>query len=132
MNRIDERKIVFEIAFTFSFNSNKTVDEIINIYKEANELTDLSDYIISTLSGIYTNLDSIDNVIESTIKTRSMDRLDNVCLTALRYGTYELLYSKDIPDVVAINEAIELTKKYDDTLASFVHGNLAIISKGDK
>ena len=132
MNRFDERKIVFEIAFTFSFNNSKTLDEMITLYAEVNGLSDLSEYIISTLSGIHKNLDSIDKIIESTIKTRSIERLDNVCLTALRYGTYELLYSNDVPEVVAINEAIEITKKYDDTLASFVHGNLAIISKGKK
>ena len=47
----------------------------------------------------------------------------------MRYATYEILFNDDMPDSVAINEAIELTKKYDDSLSAFVHGNLGIISK---
>ena len=129
MNRTKERKIVFEIVFTFPFNVSKSVDDLIEIYAKANEIDGFSDYIVETVKGIHNNLQLIDEKISSNIKSRKFERLDNVCLTAMRYATYEILFNDDIPDSVAINEAIELTKKYDDSLSSFVHGNLGIISK---
>lgn len=48
----------------------------------------------------------------------------------MRLAVYEMLYSDEVPVPVAINEAIELTKQYDDSLAGFVHGNLGIIARG--
>ncbi len=129
MNRTNERKIVFEIVFTFPFNSGKTAEEIMEIYSLANDIEQFSDYISTTVNGIYDNLFILDDKISSSIKSRKFDRLDNVCLTAMRYATYEILFNDDIPDSVAINEAIELTKKYDESLSAFVHGNLGIISK---
>ncbi len=129
MNRKTERKIVFEIVFTFPFSNGKQPEELIDIYAEANEIDDFSTYIMTTVKGIFENLDFIDKTIQSNIKSRKFERLDNVCLTAMRYATYEIFFNDEIPDVVAINEAIELTKKYDDSLSAFVHGNLGIISK---
>ena len=129
MNRTNERKIVFELVFTFPFNSGKNAEEIMEIYADANDIEQFSEYISNTVKGIYENLSVLDEKISSSIKTRKFERLDNVCLTAMRYATYEILFSDDIPDSVAINEAIELTKKYDESLSAFVHGNLGIISK---
>ena len=68
--------------------------------------------------------------IKGSIKFRRFERLDNVCLAAMRLAVYEMLYSDEVPVPVAINEAIELTKQYDDSLAGFVHGNLGIIARG--
>lgn len=129
MNRKKERKIVFEIAFTIPFKVGKSPEEIMEIYSRANDLGEFSTYITSTVTGIYNNIEFIDQKIQSSIKSRRFERLDNVCLTAMRYATYEIFFADDIPDTVAINEAIELTKLYDDSLSAFVHGNLGIISK---
>ena len=129
MNRKTERKIVFEIVFTFHFSNGKQPEEIMNIYSEANEIKSFTPYVESTVKGIYEKLEFIDKTIESSIKTRKFERLDAVCLTAMRYATYEIFFNDEVPDVVAINEAIELTKKYDDSLSAFVNGNLGIISK---
>lgn len=129
MNRTKERQIVFEIVFMFPFNSGKTPSEIMENYANANDIDSFSEYISSTVNGIYDNIQILDEKISSSIKTRKFDRLDNVCLTAMRYATYEILFNDNVPDSVAVNEAIELTKKYDDSLSAFVHGNLGIISK---
>ena len=129
MNRTTERKTVFEIVFTFPFSNGKNPDELMSNYAQANEIDNFSEYVISTVNGIFEKLDFIDKTIQSSIKSRKFERLDNVCLTAMRYATYEMFFNDDIPDVVAINEAIELTKKYDDSLSAFVNGNLGIISK---
>lgn len=129
MNRTEERKITFEILYTLPFNPQKSCSDIIDTYIEANEYEQLSDYVVSTVNGVFDNLDFIDTKIKENIKTRKFERLDNVCLTAMRYAVYEMFYNNEVPQIVAINEAIELTKKYDPELASFVHANLGTISK---
>ena len=130
MNRTQERKIAFEIIFTFPFRIDKSIDEIIESYSDYYESESLSDYIVGTVRGVYENLDEIDEKIKCSIKSRRFERLDNVCLAAMRLAVYEMLYNDGVPVPVAINEAIELTKQYDDSLAAFVYGNLGIIAKG--
>ena len=130
MNRTQERKIASEIIFTFPFRIDKSIDEIIESYSDYYESESLSDYIVGTVRGVYENLDEIDEKIKCSIKSRRFERLDNVCLAAMRLAVYEMLYNDGVPVPVAINEAIELTKQYDDSLAAFVHGNLGIIAKG--
>ena len=130
MNRTEERKSAFEIIFTFPFKTDKSIDDIIESYSDYCEAESLSDYIVGTVRGVYNNLDAIDEKIKGSIKFRRFERLDNVCLAAMRLAVYEMLYSDEVPVPVAINEAIELTKQYDDSLAGFVHGNLGIIARG--
>ena len=130
MNRTEERKSAFEIIFTFPFKTDKSIDDIIESYSDQCESESLSDYIVGTVRGVYNNLDAIDEKIKGSIKFRRFERLDNVCLAAMRLAVYEMLYSDEVPVPVAINEAIELTKQYDDSLAGFVHGNLGIIARG--
>ena len=129
MNRIEERNTAFKLIFSMPFNGDKTVDEVIELYKQANDIDSLSDYVVNTVRGVFDNLTYIDEKINSSIKSRKLSRLDSVCLAAMRLAVYEIVYNDDIPTSVAINEAIELTKKYDDSLAAFVHGNLSLIAE---
>lgn len=131
MNRITERKTAFEIIFSFPFNSDKSIEEIIETYFEHDSSLELTDYIRNTVFGVSDNLDAIDEKIKTNIKNRKFERLDNVCLAVMRLAVYEILFNEEIPTSVAINEAIELIKQYDDSLSGFVHGNLAIISKDE-
>lgn len=80
MNRTQERKIAFEIIFTFPFRIDKSIDEIIESYSDYYESESLSDYIVGTVRGVYENLDEIDEKIKCSIKSRRFERLDNVCL----------------------------------------------------
>ena len=129
MNRTKERKIAFEIIFSLPFNSEKSIDSIIENYVEYDEGVEITEYVIKTVFGVVNNIENIDNLIRNNIKHRKFERLDNVCLAVMRLAVYEMLYNDDIPLNVAINEAIELIKQYDDSLSGFVHGNLAEIAK---
>lgn len=131
MTRTEERKIAFEIIFMFPFNSDKSVNDILTLYAENNDLVKISDYICNTVNGVADNLDDIDLKIKNSIKNRKFERLNNVCLTTMRLAVYEMLYNDDIPVSVAVNEAIEIAKEYDESVAAFVHGNLSIIAKND-
>lgn len=127
MNRFKERKTAFEIIFSFPFNTEKNVEEILDTYCTSDNELVITDYIRNTVFGVYDNLDEIDEKIKKNIKHRSFERLDNICLAALRLAIFEALYNNDIPQAVAVNEAIELVKQYDDSLTAFVHGNLSLI-----
>ena len=128
MNRTKERQVAFEMIFSIPFDSEKSTENVVKNYLTYSEETEVSSYIYSTVNGVINNLDKIDDLIKKSIKNRKFERLDNVCLAVMRLAVYEMLFNDEIPTTVAINEAIEIMKKYDDSLASFVNGNLAIIS----
>ena len=68
---------------------------------------------------------TIDEIIKNSLINWTIDRVSKVNLTIVRLAIAEMLYINDVPEVVAINEAIELTKKYsDDKSVSFVNGAL--------
>ncbi len=129
MNRTLERKKAFEIIFSIPFNKEKNAEEIIQNYLEYMEIDIISDYIRNTVQGVLENLEDIDKLLSENIKNRKLERLDNICLAVMRLAVYEMKYNKEIPVNVAINEAIEITKLYDDSLAAFVHANLGLIAK---
>ena len=131
MNRTEERQIAFEIIFSFPFNREIEIEKIIDNYCEHEDDIKVTRYIRETVIGVSNKLAEIDELIKTNIKNRKFERLDNVCLAVLRLGTYEILFNDEIPTTVAINEAIELVKKYDDSLSAFVHGNLGIIANKD-
>ena len=71
-------------------------------------------------------LDSIDQALNEKVQGWDTGRMGKVDLTILRLAVYEMLYDDDIPTGVAINEAVELAKKFgQDSSSSFVNGVLA-------
>ena len=71
-------------------------------------------------------LDDIDQLLNEKAKGWETERMGKVDLTILRLAVYEILYDEDIPTGVAINEAVELAKKFgQDSSPAFVNGVLA-------
>ena len=72
----------------------------------------------------------IDQKINDTAKGWRIDRMSKVDLSILRLAVFELLYDDDIPEGVAINEAVELAKSYGgDESSSFINGILGVLAK---
>ena len=83
-------------------------------------------YIISKVKGISDNLKTIDESIEKNSNGWKLNRIGKAELAILRVAVYEILYDSDIPDKVAINEAVELAKEYaDPKSAAFINGVLS-------
>ena len=82
------------------------------------------------ISGTIKHLKEIDPLIQKTAKKWNMSRMASIDRNILRFATYELLFRKDIPAAVTINEALEIAKKYS-TLESapFINGILDKIAK---
>ncbi len=92
------------------------------------------DFAVRMVSGTLSNLQEIDNLVQSVTPEWNIDRMANVDRNILRMATYELFYCSDIPGNVTVNEAIELAKIYSGEEAGrFVNGILGVlIGKSDK
>ncbi len=91
---------------------------------------DIRDYAENIVLGVCKNITHIDGLISEYATNWELGRMAVIDRNVLRLGTYELTYSDDIPPKVAINEAIDLAKKYGDKdSGKFVNGVLDKISK---
>lgn len=132
MKRTEIREQVFRLIY--SSQIQKDIDEEqINIFIEENGLNKEEKYIKDIFEGIKENKEEIETLISSNLKEKwSMDRISKIDLAILKVAIFELIYSK-LPYKVAINEAVELAKKYgEDSSKSFVNGVLASIVKEKK
>lgn len=84
------------------------------------------------LINIIDNLDAIDEEINKFSKSWKINRMPKVDLAVIRLAVGEIKYAEDVPDAVAINEAINLAKKYStDQSSRYVHGVLGAIAKNN-
>ena len=96
---------IMEVA-NLKFSIDKLIEEQPDIYKN-------EEFVIETCKGIYKNQKKISEMANKYLNNWTIDRLSKVDKALLSLGIYELLYTKT-PSIVAINEAIELSKKYSD------------------
>ena len=83
-----------------------------------------SEYVKEIIYGVLTYKKEIDDIANKYLEGWTIDRLGNTDIAILRIGIFELLYT-DTPDVVAINEAVELAKTYsDDSVRKMINGVL--------
>ena len=111
-NRSELRKKIMTILYQISVcELGKIEYNLENIIKSVSEIE--NEFIKDTVYGIITYKSDIDSLANKYLKDWTIDRLGNTDQAILRIGIYELIYS-DTPAVVAINEAIELSKLYSD------------------
>lgn len=127
MNRKRSREIAMELLFGMTLSKN-TLEETIETFKEDYEMKlktiDL-EYIKGILEKVEKNLEVIDEKIEKSLTNWKIERISKVNLTILRIAIAEMMFLEDIPNKVAINEAIEVTKKYsDEKSVAFINGVL--------
>ena len=129
MNRHDERETVFCLLFEYKFNNTLTPDEIMEL---ASELRDFAPtpYIEDTFRQAITKFDELDSLISEYAKGWKITRFSATTSTILRLAMFEILYNGDVPESVAINEAVELAKRYDtDEAPAFINGILGSYSR---
>ena len=73
-----------------------------------------NEFVRDLVYGVITHEEEIDVLANKYMRNWTIDRIDKTGAQILRIGIFELLYEKDTPNIVAINEAIELSKKYSD------------------
>lgn len=129
--RRQAREEVFYLLYETEFHRDEAPETIWARAVEARDL-DVSDaYLHHTYFGVMEHREEIDELIGRYAKGWKTDRLSRVSRAVLRLGTYEIAFAKKIPAPVAINEAVELTKKFDEARArAFVNGVLNAIKNG--
>lgn len=131
MKRRELREHTFEILFRVEFVEEKDMDEQLELFFE--DLTEASEadveYMKNKYLAVREKMPMIDIIIDEKSTGWKTNRMGKVELTILRLAVYEMLFDEDVPVTVAINEAVEISKKYggDDTPA-FVNGILAKVA----
>ena len=130
MNSSELRKkimtILYQIFLYDSTNIEYKVEDVIN---ESVEIE--NDFVNDMVNGVLENKNDIDKIANKNLKGWEIDRLGKIDQAILRMGVYELCYT-DTPEVVAINEAVELAKEYsDEKVKNMINAVLDKIYRGD-
>ena len=132
MERTQIREQAFKLIYSLEIQKVEDLKEAIDLYMEANEITSQKaiEYIEDAILGIDKNKKEIDDQIEKNLKQDwKIERISKIDLSILRLAIYEIK-CKEVPFKVAINEAVELAKKYgEDSSKKFVNGILASVVK---
>ncbi len=123
-----QRRTARENAFILIFESVFKTDEVAEeIFTKATQIRGLEydDYVKETFFGSYENSAVIDSAVEKHLTGWKQERISPVSKAIIRLAAYEIMFMSDVPARVSINEAVELSKKYDDEKSySFVNGVL--------
>ena len=128
MTKREEREHLFKILFCKDFHDMEELKEQIELYQEQQEGVTLEEFvpIRKKLEAIVEAEGSIDMILSQATTGWRLNRMGKAELAILRIAVYEMRYDADVPDKVAINEAVELAKKYgNDASSGFVNGVLA-------
>lgn len=132
MNRSAIRELAFQLIYSNEIQKDKNIEEQIDLFLLSNDIKndDAKEYISDAIKGIEENKKEIENFIEKNLKADwKLERISKIDLSLLKLAIYEIKY-KEIPYKVAINEAVELAKKYgEDSSKNFINGILASVIK---
>ena len=134
MQRSAMRELAFKLIY--GVEVQKELDEdYLNLFLENNDVTgkEVQDYLKEIMNGINENKTEIDELIKHNLKENwSLNRISKVNLSLIKLAIFEMLYL-NLPYKVAINEVVELSKKYsDDQAPTFINGILASVVKEKK
>jgi N utilization substance protein B len=125
-SRRDNR--VAAMQFLYQWSINKTNDlpgALTMFFKEMEQPRDYYAFAEDLIHGTIHHLDEIDGVIREYLRNWDFDRIARIDLAILRLAIYEMLKRRDIPPIVSINEAIDLSKSYSIPDAKrFINGIL--------
>jgi N utilization substance protein B len=128
MGRRELREQIFKLLFRVEFNAREDMPEQEKLFFEDENTADEESerYILKKYEDIVSKLNVIDEMINKETKGWDTSRMGKVDLTLIRLAIYEIKYDDEIPTGVAINEAVELAKKFgQDNSPGFINGVLA-------
>lgn len=132
--RTKAREYALKILYAIDIRKDDP-DKYIEIFwkNEEEKDSEVTDFANLLVRGVAANKAAIDKTISSYAANWELKRMAVTDRNILRFATYELLYTDDIPPKVAINEAIDIAKKYGDKdSGKFVNGVLDKINKMER
>lgn len=131
MQRSAMRELAFQMIYGLEMQKEDNPEQV-DIFVESNEITDEKaiQYLRNIQKGLVENGETIHTLIENNLKENwSLNRVSKINLSLIKIAIYEMLY-QNLPYKVAINEVVELAKKYSDESAPvFINGILASVVK---
>ena len=131
MQRSAMRELAFKLVYEIEVQKENSEDQL-EIFVENNEIEDekVIEYLRDIMLGIKENSDEINSLITSNLKDNwSLNRVSKINISLIKLAIYEMVY-KNLPYKVAINEVVELAKKYaDESAPVFINGILASVVK---
>lgn len=129
MQRSAMRELAFKLIYEIEMQNE---DEEFEIFIENNEITDekVIEYLKDIKTGIKEHSEEINDLITTNLKQNwSLKRISKINLSLIKLAIYEMVYKK-LPYKIAINEVVELAKKYaDESAPVFINGILASVVK---
>ncbi len=131
MKRRKAREYALQIIFQIDFREKKIDSkDLEDFWSDKKESKDVKEFTEELVRGTLSKIDEIDTMIKRVAENWILERMAAVDRNILRFAAYELLYRKDIPSAVTINEAIEIAKKFSSTEAApFINGILDRLAK---
>lgn len=146
MTRSNAREIAVHLSFALGF-SDQTAEELLEDSLSRENFAQLKDeeplygeypnekqrqYITALVKGVYDHGAELDGYISKYAIGWSFSRISRMTAAVMRVAMYEILYMPDIPAAAAINEAVELARRYDaPEAASFANGILGVFVRGE-
>jgi N utilization substance protein B len=130
VTRREIREHIFLMLFRKDFYNTDELNEQIKFYLEELEKASVEEntYLMERFQAVVDKLEEIDTILSETSTGWKLNRMGKVDLTILRLAVFEMKFDEEIPVKVAINEAVELAKKFGgDDSPAFVNGVLAKI-----
>ncbi len=148
MSRRLARKGAFKVVFSINYTEETNIEELIeetlqddNAFWFDENSDDLllslnkndKKFYMELVKGTISNIDRINQLIKDNLKSWKINRIAKIDLAILQLAIFEILYRDDVPNSVAINEAVELGKEFGtDDSGGFINGVLGKIVRMDK
>ena len=127
-NPSDPRELLSVVFEEEYYSTLKTEDELYDVSPDAKQL----DYITSIVTGVYEHAAELDGYIDKYAVGWTFGRVSRTAAAIMKTAMYEVLYMPDVPDRAAINEAVELAKRYETPeTVSFVNGVLGAFARAE-
>ena len=130
MTKREEREHLFKLLFCKDFHDVEELKEQVELYQTRQEVGNEDEFtpVKAKLEAVIAKEGEIDMILADAAEGWRLNRMGKAELTILRIATYEIRFDEEVPDKVAVNEAVELAKKYgSDAAPGFVNGVLAKI-----
>ncbi len=132
MTRKQSRDFAFKLLYQLDIQKESGENILETFYGENSEIDQKAkEYISNVVLGTEQNLEVIDEIVKKYSRGWNINRISKLSIAALRLAIFEITYCPDIPDTVAVNEAVSLLKTYEgEESIGFVNGILASVLGG--
>jgi N utilization substance protein B len=127
------REIALQVLYQMEVNPGDLAQALARVWETVAASTATKEFVKRIVTGVGEHRETIDRLVAGHSEHWRLDRMDRVDKSILRMGVFELLFCEDIPPKVAINEAVDLGKKFGaEESGAFINGILDTIKRAQR